>query len=189
LDILDRGASVHDAEDARDAPMAGRRRRPRDPRAPSPSVEWRSLRSRPPQRRTRPTQFFVSWRRIQRRREDRYPLAAAAGSRTGTAANRRLIVERLLAEGADPNREGGRPSALAGAVAACDDDRPDAGECMLLVSLLLGHGARLKGDALGAALSLDDRTRTAPLDALLALPAEPGVTAIALAYATSADPA
>jgi ankyrin repeat protein len=117
------------------------------------------------------------------------PLQAAASSTNGTAANRRLIVTRLLAEGADPNRDGGgNPSSLSGVITHCDDEGSDAGDCMSLVQLLLDRGARVTGDALAAALSLDDATRSAPLDALLALPIEPGVTAVALANATSANP-
>jgi ankyrin repeat protein len=54
--------------------------------------------------------------------------------------------------------------------------------------MLLDHGARVTGDALGAALSLDDSTRSAPLDALLERPIEKGVTASALAFATAIHP-
>jgi len=117
-----------------------------------------------------------------------YPLQSAAGSTNGTAADRRLIVTRLVAEGADPNRDSGSPSALAGVLSHCDDEGSDAADCMSLVQLLLDHGARVTGDALGAALSLDDTTRSASLDALLALPIERGVTAVALANATSVNP-
>jgi ankyrin repeat protein len=44
------------------------------------------------------------------------------------------------------------------------------------------------GDAVGAALSLDDASRTAPLEALLERPLDKGVTASALAHATSVAP-
>ncbi|CAN5925624.1 hypothetical protein BH11MYX4_BH11MYX4_51770 [soil metagenome] len=118
------------------------------------------------------------------------PLAAAAASTRGTGPSKRLIVSRLLAEGAEPNRDHG-VSALAGAVQGCDEGQGNASiasDCMTIVRLLLSHGAQVKGDALASALSLDDGTREAPLDALLAMPIEEGVTAVALAQASNVNP-
>ncbi|MBX3230621.1 MAG: ankyrin repeat domain-containing protein [Labilithrix sp.] len=118
--------------------------------------------------------------------KDSYPLQAAAHSVAGTPANKWRIVTTLLAHGADPNREWSRNTALGGVVADCD--RTGAEDCMPVVQMLLDHGARVTGDALGAALSLDDAKRAAPLDALLAAPIDKGVAAGALAHATRADP-
>ena len=118
------------------------------------------------------------------------PLAAAARSARGTGPTKRLIVLRLLDEGADPDGDS-MESALAGAVRGCDEEQGSASiasDCMTLVRALLSHGASVKGDALGAALSLDDAVRAPALDALLAMPITKGATAVALAQATSVNP-
>lgn len=118
-----------------------------------------------------------------------YPLHAIAGASRGTAANQRLIVTRFLAEGADPNQAGSGSgwTPLANAVASCNTSRGDnaslAAECMTIVHLLLDHGARVTGQGLAAALTLDDDVRDAPLEALLSSRLEKGVTAVALAEA------
>jgi ankyrin repeat protein len=115
-------------------------------------------------------------------------LRAAAGTTAGTPMNKELVVRMLLDAGADPNGPSYNEwSALGLAVQSCgtaseDDAAPT--DCMNVVRLLLDRGARVTGDALGAALSLDDDTRTAPLDALLEHPIAKGVTASALASAT-----
>ena len=117
------------------------------------------------------------------------PLAAATASPRGTGSNKRLIVSKLLDAGAAPNRDFGE-SALAGAVGSCAGVAGEdsiASDCMTIVRLLLDHGAQVKGDALAAALSLDDDVREGPLAALLAMPIAKGVTATALAQATSVD--
>ncbi|HEY2366580.1 MAG TPA: ankyrin repeat domain-containing protein, partial [Polyangiaceae bacterium] len=107
-------------------------------------------------------------------------LAAAACAPWKTAANKRSIMTRLLDAGADPNDTYGGSTALQDVVRECDDG------CMPLVHLLLDRGARVTGEALGAALSLDDASRPEVTDAFLERPIANGVTATALASATSA---
>ena len=107
-------------------------------------------------------------------------LATAAGAPWKSAAERRLIITKLLDAGADANDAYGGASALALVVTECKDD------CMSFVRLLLDRGARVTGDALGAALSLDDTHRAEVMDVLLERPLADGVTAAALARATNA---
>jgi hypothetical protein len=90
-------------------------------------------------------------------------------------------MARLLDAGADPNETRGTTSAFGDVVTACDRQQDD---CMSFVRLFLDHAARVTGEVLGDALSLDE-TRPAVLDALLERPIEKGVTATALARATS----
>jgi ankyrin repeat protein len=110
-------------------------------------------------------------------------LRSAAASAYGTAAEKLLVVTMLLDAGANPNNAYFGETALGEAVQTCGHDD----DCMPLVRVLLDHGAEVKGDALGAALSLDDASRSAPLEALLERPIEKGVTAGALARATNAS--
>ncbi len=115
-------------------------------------------------------------------------LAIAAGSSFGSAADKRLVFTKLLDAGADPNEALGVDTTLAAVLQACDRRsgfENTKHDCMAFVRLLLDHGARVTGDALGAALSLDDASRPAALEALLDRPIAKGVTAGALAHATS----
>jgi ankyrin repeat protein len=104
-------------------------------------------------------------------------LAGAARASWKSAADKRTILTKLLDAGADPNETHASTSAFGNIVAGCDSD-----DSMLLVKLFLDHGARVTGDVLGAALSLEE-TRAQVLDALLARPIDNGVTASALARA------
>ncbi|HEY8073534.1 MAG TPA: ankyrin repeat domain-containing protein [Labilithrix sp.] len=116
-------------------------------------------------------------------------LTASARSTLGAAADKRFVVTKLLEAGADPNDTYAGDSALGAAVRTCED-RDEGGEkadCMPIVRMLLDHDARVTGDALGNALSLEDATRAAPLEALLERPIAKGVTAGALARATSVN--
>jgi ankyrin repeat protein len=114
-------------------------------------------------------------------------LSAAASVARGTTENRNLIVDMLLAAGADPNHAE-TESALTSAVRGCEEDgAPHRGtrECLEMIDVLVKHGARTKGDAFVLALGLEERTRDAVLDALLATRLEPGATATALAQVTT----
>lgn len=88
------------------------------------------------------------------------------------------VVKQLLAAGANANESSFGTSVLAGAIQNCTED------CAVLVHELLDHGARVTGDAVGAALSLEDG-RQAMLDLLLASPIDKGVAAGALETASS----
>ena len=122
---------------------------------------------------------------------DSAPLSSAVSSTTGTAENRRFIVEKLLAAGANPNRDD-LDNPLTAAVRACDEsmrtDHIAPNDCVTIIKLLVKHGARVKGDALAAAVVLDEPTQKAPLDAILAARLERGATAIALAQPTGVSP-
>jgi hypothetical protein len=109
-------------------------------------------------------------------------LRRAAASTMGTPADKRFVMEKLLDAGANPNVAYEGDTALGAVVQSCDTPKR---ECMTFVRLLLDRGARVSGDAVGAALSLDDSRRSEPLEALLERPLEKGVTSAALARATS----
>jgi ankyrin repeat protein len=118
---------------------------------------------------------------------DGSPLVAAVLSRQ-TAETKRVIVDKLLAAGADPNRISDGASPLAAAVRACDAMASEAsGDCRTIIFLLVRHGARVKGDALVAAFERDETIRDDVLAAVLSAPLERGATAVALAE-PSADP-
>jgi hypothetical protein len=122
--------------------------------------------------------------------KDAPPLAAALSSTRGTAASKATIVGELLARGADPNPDSG-DAPLTAAVRICEgsgENEAAEGECLALVGLLVKHGARTRGEALTAALALQDHARDAALAALLAARLEPGATAFALTQAPSVPP-
>lgn len=187
--LLDHGADVHESEDAPHGPVLSADGYPEvvalllQRGAAEPSLETAALAHAP----NAVTRILAKHPNVNARNSA--PLQAAATSTNGTMANKRLIVTRLLAAGADPNRDWHAGSALAGAIADCDPDRDEDHQCMTIVRLLLQHGAKVTGDALGAALSLEDSVRAEPLDTLLALPLQKGVTSAALASAFRADPA
>lgn len=186
--LLDHGADVHDAEYLVDSPLLAadadpeitallRERGAKDPpldaavEAIAPVTVARLLAAHP----------AIDGRGA-------YLVQTAASSPRGTPPKKRRVIEQLLDAGASPNRHASGSSALAGAVATCDDAQNDVAECMNLVRLLLDHGATLTGDALGRALSLDDGRRFLPLTALLELPVTPGIAAEALANADQVNP-
>ena len=115
------------------------------------------------------------------------PLSAAASTMRGAAKDQRAIVDALLAAGADPNHAENQV-ALTSAVSGCDGSGvPSRGmvECLMMIDVLVQHGARTKGDALVLALGLEDAARAPVLDALLGTKLEPGATATALAQVTN----
>lgn len=121
---------------------------------------------------------------------DASPLASAVASTRGLPESRMLIVTKLLAAGADPNRDYGDPP-LTAATRACDgsrDEQAAADDCMAILHLLVKHGARTKGDALVAALSVDEPKRDVLLEALMTARLERGATAVALAQGWNAPP-
>jgi ankyrin repeat protein len=103
-------------------------------------------------------------------------------------ATRRRIVDLLLSHGADvvavPKSSG---DALAAAANACQggESRPTSEQCLALIELLVARGAHATGDALAAALGLDDPLRPKVLAAMLAAPLEPGAPSVALAHASA----
>jgi ankyrin repeat protein len=123
-----------------------------------------------------------------------FPLRAAAGAPASEPGVKLWIIERLLDAGADPNHgsmNDGAPTALAGAIAAMGYGETDATHSSkAIVRLLLDHGAQVTGDALAAALNLDDEpTRTTILDWLLEAKFDKGDVAHALAHAVHVEPA
>jgi hypothetical protein len=121
---------------------------------------------------------------------DPSPLSAAVSGTRGRAETKRLIVAKLLAAGADPNHEE-TDSPLTVAVRGCEssgEGHAASTDCMSMIELLVKHGARTKGDALVAALALEDGARDTVLDALLAARLEHGATAIALAQVWNVQP-
>lgn len=121
---------------------------------------------------------------------DATPLTAAVSSTRGTAENKQLIVGKLLAAGADPNRDYG-DNPLGAAVRVCEsagEERTAADDCLTLIKLLVKHGARAKGEALVAALALVGSTRETSLDVLLAARLDCGATATALAQGWNVQP-
>jgi hypothetical protein len=111
------------------------------------------------------------------------PLYGAVSATRGTPQSRRGIVEKLLAAGADPNREGG-VAPLTAAVRRCDSesggDQAAVVECLTLIAILEKHHARASGEAIAAALAVDEASRDQVFEAVLAAPLERGATAMAL---------
>ena len=121
---------------------------------------------------------------------DATPLTAAVSSARGTAESRKLIVDKLLAAGADPNRDVG-DNPLAAAVRVCDgsrEERAPAPDCLVIIDVLMKHAARVNGDALLAAINLDEAFRDGPLDAVLGGRLTPGATATTLAQGWNIQP-
>ncbi|MBX3230395.1 MAG: ankyrin repeat domain-containing protein [Labilithrix sp.] len=114
------------------------------------------------------------------------PLFDAVTSTLATSENRRVIVEKLLAAGADPNAgEGGSgKTPLAAAVELCTGE-DDGAAGLALVQMLVAKRATVTGEALWAAFELDEGpAKGKAFDALLAGKLEPGATAVALSHAT-----
>ncbi|MDB4938140.1 MAG: Ankyrin, partial [Labilithrix sp.] len=121
---------------------------------------------------------------------DASPLNAAVSTARGTAENKKAIVEKLLAAGADPNREDGE-APLTNAVSACDGshwEHAPATDCQTIIKLLVKHGARTKGEAIVAALSLNDAEQDPIFDVLVNGHLEKGATAVALAAGFALPP-
>lgn len=124
---------------------------------------------------------------------DASPLYSAVSSTRATPENKRLIVDKLLAAGAEPNRDDSN-NPLTAAVSACEvtgdpaATHSTANDCQIIIKLLVKRGARTRGDALVAALGLDEPLRDTTLDALLTARLEKGATAVALAQTSSPTP-
>jgi ankyrin repeat protein len=108
--------------------------------------------------------------------------------RDAGGSKRRLIVEALLAAGADVNTRFDDDTPLALALAAAtarassDDERPED-RAVAMVGRLVARGARVDGSALVHAMSADPAGRPALLDALLAGSLTRGATLEAVAHA------
>jgi hypothetical protein len=111
--------------------------------------------------------------------KDPSALYAAVSSTRADTDTKVLIATALLEAGADPNRDQ-TDSPLAATVRPCELPPGGSIDCLPLVRLLVKRGAHARGDALVAALSLDDAVREAVLEAVLAARVEPGATAVAL---------
>jgi ankyrin repeat protein len=118
------------------------------------------------------------------------PLYDALSSTMATPANRRIIVDRLLAAGADPNTGEGLMTPIAVAIGQCEpaeDGTPSqkAGPpaCVGFIQALAARGARVSPEALGSALEVPEPVRAQVIDAVLSARLEPGATAVALSGA------
>jgi hypothetical protein len=173
--LLARGADVHEHEDTTSGPVLAADAFPeigallRSRGAAQPTLMNASIAAAP-------NAFASALAAHPEQAKQSGVLAATARAPWKTAVDRRSTMTRLLDAGADANDT----TALLDVVRGCHD------ECMPLVHLLLDRGARVTGEALGAALSLDDASRPEVLDALLERPIANGVTATALARATNA---
>ena len=99
---------------------------------------------------------------------------------------RRVIVDALLKAGADVNvkYDDDTPLALALSSATRAEDQEKAGDCAIdLLSKLIAKGAKVDGDALVTAMSVDEEKRPALLDALLTGTMASGATLRAVSYA------
>jgi ankyrin repeat protein len=185
--LLDHGADVHENESASEAPVLVADEHPElaalllERGAAEPSLAMaaeagaegsivRFLAAHPGKSAANPT--------------DAAPLADALSSTRATAEKKKRIVEDLLAAGADPNHPGGE-SPVTAAARECS---VAADECLRMIKLLVKHGARAKGEALVAALYLDEPARDTILDAVMAAPLERGATAVALAQGGNIPP-
>jgi ankyrin repeat protein len=120
-----------------------------------------------------------------------FPLGAAAGAPAtdpGAPGVKLWIIQRLLDAGADPNHVGvndGTRPALAAAITSIGDGEGESTHASkAIVRLLLDKGAKVTGDALAAALNLDDdATRATVLDWLFEGTFDKGDVAHALAHA------
>jgi ankyrin repeat protein len=112
------------------------------------------------------------------------PLVDAINSSVASEDNRRLVVDKLLAAGADPND--GDP--LGASLAHC---AADAEGCLPITKQLLARHPDVSGDALGAVIDLEEGpTRSKLLDTLLSGKLEPNATAVALSHVDgTGDPA
>ncbi len=104
------------------------------------------------------------------------PLVDAINSGVASEENRRLVVEKLLAAGADPNE--GDP--LGASLGKCSDN---ADACLPITKLLLAKHPDVSGEAIGSVIDLGEgETRTKLLDTLLSGKLAPNATATALAH-------
>jgi ankyrin repeat protein len=125
------------------------------------------------------------------------PLYDAVTSTVSTPKNKRLVIEKLLLAGADPNVGEESQTPMSVLPAQCGEeheqdvqDKQDKQEkvqekgplpCLALIQLLGSRGARVSGDTLQSALALDEPVRGRVLDALLVHRLEPDATSIAIA--------
>jgi ankyrin repeat protein len=114
------------------------------------------------------------------------PLFDALNSSLATPQNRKIIVDKLLAAGADPNLGDGTTTPVGAAIGSCEvpDEDGSTPPCALLIRALASRGAKVGGDVLATAIDLGDPLRAPVLDATLSARLEPGATASALSQAT-----
>lgn len=188
--LLDHGADVHEDQDTVDAPVLVADAHPEivallfERGAPEPSLATAAQAGAS----NAVVRLLSAHAAVNG--SDPSPLSAAVSSTRGTTETRMLIVDKLLAAGADPNRDES-DSPLTAAVRACDrsgEEYVPPAACLPMIELLVKHGARTKGDALVAALSLDESPQTPALDAVLAARLERGATAVALAQVWNLQP-
>lgn len=195
--LLDHGADVHEDEDSVDAPVLLADEHPEvvaaliDRGTKEPSLTTAAQAGAP----NAVTRLLAAHAAVNP--TESTPLAAALSSTRATSEKKALIVGKLLVAGANPNHDD-TESPMTMAVRSCeaqaegdelvvrvDVQETRAAECVTLIKLLAKHGARTKGDAIGAAVTLHESGHGAVLDAVLAAPLERGATATALASAFS----
>lgn len=188
--LLDHGADIHEAEDTVDAPIVLADPHPGlaafllERGLTEPSLATAAEANAP----LTVLRLLAAHARVNP--TDASPLSSAVASTRGLPESRMLIVTKLLAAGADPNHDFGDPP-LTAATRVCDGSREEQtseADCMAILRLLVKHGARAKGDALVAALSVDEPRRDLLLQTLMTARLERGATAVALAQGWNVPP-
>lgn len=111
------------------------------------------------------------------------PVADVLVSSNGSFPQKARIANKLLDAGASAVEKAySGADALTGAVEACTAE-DSLERCSGLVQRLIERGAHASGDAIAAALALDEPRREVLFHAVLAAPLEPGATSVALAKA------
>jgi ankyrin repeat protein len=101
-------------------------------------------------------------------------LLVAAIDSTATPAKRQLVLDKLLAAGADPNAHDASVAPLTSAVSRCDAEEGRDAPCKKMIQSLIAKGARADQTTLQAVVDLgDDAMRVAIMDAVLAAKLEP----------------
>lgn len=123
------------------------------------------------------------------------PLAEALAS-PRPYPKKKAVVAALLAAGADmrvvTTNTSSNTDPLAAALSACaivaPEPPPPAEECTALVEDFLARGARATGDAIAAAMQLEEPFRARLFGAVMAAPTEPGAPSVALARSMPTPP-
>jgi ankyrin repeat protein len=184
--LLDHGADVHEGEGEAEAPLLLADARPEIVKlllargAAEPDIETAASAGAP----NTVTRLIAKHAVVNPK--DGASLLYATISSSAPLQNKRAVLEKLLAAGADPN-PGTEPSPMSAAVGSCEEideaqvqQRSARPACFVLIQMLGARGARVTSGDLQAALG-----KPAVLDVLLAQHLEPNATAVALTQMSS----